>query len=119
MTILAQHASTRQVDPNPPRFEIIESDKDSEPSSTPSEEPESEESPPTKELHWAEEVMPTTSQPIIIDSSTTAPTVPTMTTNKEFLKELNETLNQSVNAAFEKDHKSNLSTLRLLLEALE
>ena len=46
---------THQVDQNPPRFELIESDKPSDDPATSSKEVESEEAPPA-------EVMPTTSQ---------------------------------------------------------
>jgi len=45
---LVQHANTHQVDPNPPRFEIIESDDQSDDPTTSSEEAESVESPPAE-----------------------------------------------------------------------
>jgi hypothetical protein len=48
MTTLVQHANTHQVDPNPPRFEIIKSDDQSDDPTTSSEEAESVESPPAE-----------------------------------------------------------------------
>ena len=51
---VTRHANTHQVDQNPPRFELIESDEASDDSATSSEEVESEEAPPA-------EATPTTS----------------------------------------------------------
>ena len=75
-----RNSDARQVDHNPPRFEVIESDDKSEDHTTSSEEVESEETPPV------DEAMPTTSRQPITASSPMAPTVSTISANDEFFK---------------------------------
>ena len=107
------NADTCQVDNNPPRFKIIESDDKSGDHTTSSGELESEESPPVAEA------TPTMSQQPITTSSPMVPTVPTTSVNDEFFNKLSENILLGVNAAFEKNRKSELNMLCLLLGSLE
>ena len=102
-----------QVDHNPPRFEIIESDDESDDRTTSSEEVELEKAPPV------DEVTPTTSRQPIATSSPMVPTVSTTSVNDEFFKKLSENILLGMNAAFEKNCESELSMFRLLLGSLE
>ena len=102
-----------QVDHNPPRFEVIESDNKSEDHTTSSEEAESEETPPV------DEATPTTSRQPITASSPMAPTVSTISANDEFFKKLSENILLGVNATFERNQESELNKFRLLLGSLE
>ena len=91
-TNIARNPDARQVDHHPPRFEVIESDDESEAQTTSIEEAESEEMPP------ADEATPTTSRQPIAASSPTAPTVSTISVNDEFFKKLSENILLGVNA---------------------
>ena len=108
MTTLVQHANTHQVDPNPPRFEIIKSDDQSDDPTTSSEEAESVESPPA-------EATPTTSQEPLANSSATATTVPTTPMNEDFFIRLSKSILQGVNTLIEK----NENMLNSILESME
>ena len=101
------------MDHNPPRFEIIESDDESDDHTMSSEEVELEEAPPV------DEAMPTMLQQPITTSSPTVPTVSTTSANDKFFKKLSENILLGVNAAFEKNRESELSKFRLLLGSLE
>ena len=85
-TNIARNSDARQVDHNPPRFEVIESDDESEDRTTSSEEVESEETPPV------DEATPTTSRQPITASSPMVPTVSTISANDEFFKKLSENI---------------------------
>ena len=111
-TTLVQHANTHQVDPNPPRFEIIKSDDQSDDPTTSSEEAESVESPPA-------DVMPTTSRDPLANSSATATTVPTVPINEDLFVKLSESILQGVNALIENSREKNQSMLHSILESTE
>ena len=110
---LVPNADTCQVDNNPPRFEIIESDNESGDHTMSSGELELEELPPVAEA------MPTTLQQPIMTSSPMVPTVSTTSANDEFFNKLSENILLGVNTAFEKNRKSELNMLCLLLGSLE
>ena len=112
-TNIMRNSDARQVDHHPPRFEVIESDDESEDHTTSIEEAELEETPP------ADEAMPTTSRQPITASSPTAPTVSTISVNDEFFKKLSENILLGVNAAFERNQESELNKFHLLLGLLE
>ena len=80
------------MDHHPPRFEVIESDDESEDHTTSSEEAESEETSPI------DEATPTTLQQPIAASSPMAPTVSTISANDKFFKKLLENILLGVNA---------------------
>ena len=101
------------MDHNPPRFEIIESDDESDDHTMSSEEVELEEAPPV------DEAIPTMLQQPITTSSPTVPTVSTTSANDKFFKKLSENILLGVNAAFEKNRESELSKFCLLLGLLE
>ena len=103
----------RQVDHNPPRFEVIESDDKSEDCTTSSEEVELEETPPV------DEVTPTTLWQPTAASSPMVPTVSTISANDEFFKKLSENILLGVNTAFERNQESELNKFHLLLGLLE
>ena len=111
--IIMCNTDTCQVDHNPPRFEIIESDNESDDHTMSSEELELEKAPPV------DEVMPTMSQKPIATSSPMVPTVSTTSVNDEFFKKLSENILLGVNATFEKNRESELSTIHVLLGSLE
>jgi hypothetical protein len=110
---LAPTTDAHQVDHNPPRFELIQSDDESEALATSHEESESGESPPITDA------MPTTSRNEITESSPTAPTVTTTYTNDEIFTKLYENILVGVNAAFEKNHEHEMEKLCLMLGLLE
>ena len=110
-TNIAHNSDTCQVDHNLPRFEVIESDDESEDCTTSSEEVESEEAPPV------DEVMSTTPRQPITASSPTVPTVSTTSANDKFFKLENILL--GVNAALERNQESELNKFCLLLGSLE
>ena len=112
-TNIARNSDTRQMDHHPPRFEVIESDDESEDHTTSSEEAELEETPPV------DEVMPTTSRQPITAGSPTAPTVSTISANDEFFTKLSENILLGMNTAFERNQESELNKFRLLLGSLE
>ena len=92
----APTTDAHQVDHNPPRFELIQSDDESEALATSREESESGETPPITDA------TPTTSRNEITESSPTAPTVTTTYTNDEIFTKLYENILVGVNATFEK-----------------
>ena len=110
---LAPTTDAHQVDHNPPRFELIQSDNESEALATSCEESESGESPPITDA------MPTTSRNEITESSPTAPTVTTTYTNDEIFTKLYENILVGVNAAFEKNREHEMEKLHLMLGLLE
>ena len=112
-TNIARNSDARQVDHNPPRFEVIESDDESEDRTTSSEEVESKETPPV------DEAMPTTSWQPIAASSPMAPTVSTISANDKFFKKFSENILLGVNATFERNQESELNKFHLLLGSLE
>ena len=107
----APTTDAHQVDHNPPRFELIQSDGESEALATSREESESGETPPITDA------MPTTSRNEITEGSPTAPTVTTTYTNDEIFTKLYILV--GVNAAFEKNREHEMEKLRLMLGLLE
>ena len=112
-TDITHNSDTCQVDHNPPRFEIIESDDESEDHTMSSEELELEEAPPV------DEAMPTTLQQPIATSSPMVPTVSTTSVNDKFFKKLSKNILLGMNTAFERNHESELSMMHMLLGSLE
>ena len=112
-TDIACNSDTCQVDHNPPRFEISESDDKSEDHTMSSEELESEEAPPV------DKAMPTTSWQPIATSSPTVPTVSITSVNDEFFKKLSENILLGVNTTFERNCESELSMMHMLLGSLK
>ena len=106
-------ADAHQVDHNPPRFELIQSDDESEALATSREESELGESPPITDA------TPTTSRKEITEGSPTAPTVTTTYTNDEIFTKLYENILVGMNAAFEKNRKHEMEKLCLMLGSLE
>ena len=78
------NTDTCQVDNNPPKFEIIGSDNESEDHTMSSEELGLEEVPPVAKA------MPTTSRQPIATSSPMVPTVSTTSVNDKFFNKLSE-----------------------------
>ena len=81
---LAPTTDAHQVDHNPPRFKLIQSDNKSEALATSRKESESGETPPITDA------TPTTSRNEITEGSPTAPTVATTFTNDEIFTKLYE-----------------------------
>jgi hypothetical protein len=110
---LAPTTDAHQVDHNPPRFELIQSDDESEALATSHKESELGETPPITDA------TPTTSRNEITEGSTTAPTVTTTYTNDEIFTKLYKNILVGVNAAFEKNRKHEMEKLCLMLGLLE
>ena len=113
---LAPTTDAHQVDHNPLRFKLIQSDDESEALATSREESESGETPPITD---ATPTMPTTSRNEITESSPTAPTVTTTITNDEIFTKLYQNILVGVNAAFEKNCEHEMEKLCLMLGSLE